>query len=207
MSKTKGSRSKDYDSKRLELLRKIGGFLMENPTQKASMRQIATACDVSMPTLIHYFQNRESISHAWLEQCWKDARHHLQEGAQPKGTLAHCIKYKLQNIADAFMLFGLDKLHIWGLTEGLGDTFLGPSYLQFFLEPTLQACEAWLSYYKNKGDIDSSVDIRFAAISLISPLIILLMHQHALSGSDVRPADIQTFINQHAKRFLFYIRK
>lgn len=205
MSKTKGSRSKDYDAKRIELLRSIGAFLLSNPTQKASLRQIADACGVSMPTIVHYFQNREGISYAWLEQCWIDAEHHLRDGAQAKGTLAACIKHKLKGLHEAFTVYGLDRLHLWGMSEGLGDKVLGTAYLQFFLEPTLQANEQWLAHYQNKGDIDVRINVRFAAISLISPLIILLMHQNALCGDRVRPANIDAFIDQHAKHFLKYL--
>lgn len=205
MSKTKGSRSKDYDAKRTELLRRIGKFLLSNPSHKVSMRQIAEACDVSMPTLTHYFDNRNGISYAWLEQCWKDAENHLQDAAKPKGKLASCIKHKLKDLHQAFTSFGLDRLHIWGMTEGLGDALLGTAYLEFFLEPTLQANEQWLKHYQEKGDIDAQLNVRFAAISLISPLIILLMHQHALCGDRLRPANMEAFINQHAEHFLRYL--
>ncbi len=205
--KPKGSRSKDYDDKRQKLLSKAGRLLLKQPTEKLSLRQIAEGIEVTIPTLNHYFGGRDGIITAFLEYTWQSAQRHLTDAAEPKGELADCVRSKLDNLTDAMLNFGLEQLHMFGMTEGLGHTTLGPAYLNYFLEPTLQAGEKWLSYYQLKGEIAPDIDLRFAAIALYSPLLILLMHQHQLGGAKVREAKVDQFVEQHSKNFLKYLRK
>ncbi|MBC7996416.1 MAG: TetR/AcrR family transcriptional regulator [Leptolyngbya sp.] len=207
VGKPKGSRSKDYDDKRKELLVRAGRLFLKVPTEKLSLRQIAEGVGVTIPTLNHYFGGREGIITAFLEHTWQSAQYHLNEAAQPTGELADCIRSKLTNVVDAMLNYELEKLHIFGMTEGLGNKILGPAYLNFFLEPTLQACEKWLKYYQLDGSVDADVELRFAAVALYSPLLILLMHQNQLGGSAVREASIDQFIEQHSKNFLKYLGK
>lgn len=205
--KPKGSRSKDYDDKRQKLLINAGQLFLEVPTQRLSLRQIADGLGVTIPTLNHYFGGREGIITAFLEHTWQSAQCHLNDAAQPAGELQDCLRSKLTNVVDAMRNYGLEKLHIFGMTEGLGDKILGPAYLNFFLEPTLQACEKWLKYYQLDGSVDADVELRFAAVALYSPLLILLMHQNQLGGLAVREASIEQFIDQHSKNFLKYLSK
>lgn len=81
------------------------------------------------------------------------------------------------------------------------------SSLHEICEPTLQAAEQWLSYYQARGEIDHNIDLRFAAIALYSPLLILLMHQHQLGGAQLRKAEVDQFVEQHSKNFLKYLRQ
>ncbi len=207
VGKPKGSRSRDYDDKREKLLNKAGRLFLTEPTEKLSLRQIADGVGVTIPTLNHYFGGRDGIITAYLEYTWESAQHHLIDAAEPKGSLAECVRSKLDNLTEAMLDYGLERLHIFGMTEGLGHTILGPAYLNYFLEPTLQACEKWLSYYQVKGEIDPDIDLRFASIALYSPLLILLMHQHQLGGAKVRAAKIAEFVAQHSRKFLKYLRQ
>lgn len=205
--KPKGSRSKDYDDKRQKLLISAGQLFLEVPTQKLSLRQIAEGVGVTIPTLNHYFGGRDAIITSFLEHTWRSAQYHLNDAAQPTGDLSDCIRSKLNNVVDAMLNYGLEKLHIFGMTEGIGNEILGPAYLNFFLEPTLQACEKWLRYYQLEGSVDADIELRFAAVALYSPLLILLMHQNQLGGLAVREASIEQFIEQHSKNFLKYLSR
>ncbi len=201
MSKTRGARNHAYDEKRLDLLRRITAFVLSVPGQTMSMRQTAQACDVTMPTLTHYFGDRTAMCKAVLEQTWRDAAGHLAAASTAEGNLAVCVEQKLRDCADSFVNYGVDKLNVWGLTQGLGQAALGPAYLSYFLEPTLQAAETWLSHYQAAGDIHPGINIRYAAVSLFGPLIVMFMHQNALGGSGLRPANIDDFIRCHAETF------
>jgi AcrR family transcriptional regulator len=202
MSKPKGTRSRDYDKKRLALLRQATDLALSTPNEALSMRQIAQGCGVTIPTLNHYFGDRDGVFEAILEQSWHDAANHLAGAAEPEGDLSNCVHAKLRNLADGFSSYGLDKLNAWGIAVGLGHAVLGPAYLTYFLEPTLQAAEAWLRHYQQAGDIDPAVNLRYAALELFSPLIMIFMHQSALGGNQTRPAKIEDFVHYHAATFI-----
>jgi AcrR family transcriptional regulator len=202
MSKTIGARSRDYEEKRDSLLRRIADFVLSAPNQGVSMRQIAQGCGVSMPTLTHYFHDRNAMFEAVLELAWRDAADHLAAAALPEGNLAFCVEAKLRSLADGFVGYQVDKLNAWGLAQGLGQDTLGPAYLTFFLEPTLQAAEAWLSHYQAVGEIRTPLNLRYAAVSLYSPLVLMFMHQRSLGGDTIRHADMDDFIRCHAESFV-----
>lgn len=203
--KPKGARNADYEEKRLALVRRIRSLFLAEPTRQLSVREIAAGCGVSVPTLNHYFDSRRGMVYAVLEQSWLDAEEHIDRSRKPKGSLQACIERELATFLEAFTRFGLDRLHIWGMTEGLADEESGPAYLRFFLEPTLQAAEAWLACYQESGEIPEAVNLRYAAIALYSPCLVLFMHQESLGGRSVRPADIPDFIKAHGEQFAGYL--
>jgi AcrR family transcriptional regulator len=202
MSKPKGTRGRDYDEKRLALLRRATNLAFSAPGEAISMRQIAQGCGVTIPTLNHYFHDRNGIFEAILEQSWRDAAAHLLAAAKPEDDFATCVHAKLRNLADGFSSYGVDKLNVWGLAVGFDHALLGPAYLTYFLEPTLQAAESWLQHYQKAGVVSSTANLRYAALALYAPLVILFMHQNALGGCQVRPADIDDFIECHAASFI-----
>jgi AcrR family transcriptional regulator len=202
MSKPKGTRSRDYHEKRLALLKRAASLALSAPSEALSMRQIAHGCGVTIPTLIHYFRDRDGIFEAILEQSWRDASSHLASAAAPEGNLSTCVHAKLENLADGFSSYGIDKLNAWGIAVGLDHDLLGPAYLTYFLEPTLKAAEAWLQHYQEAGEINPAVDLRYAALALFAPLIMIFMHQAALGGDRTRPANIDDFVHYHAASFL-----
>jgi AcrR family transcriptional regulator len=202
MSKPKGTRGRDYDAKRLALLRRATDLALSTPSEAMSMRQIAQRCGVTIPTLNHYFNDRSGVFEAILEQSWRDAEAHLAAAAEPEGDFPACVRAKLRNLADGFKSYGVDKLNAWGIAVGLGHALLGPAYLTYFLEPTLQAAEAWLLHYQEAGEISPTANLRYAALALYAPLIMIFMHQHSLGGCQTRPADIDDFIESHAARFI-----
>ncbi|GBF57182.1 hypothetical protein PbB2_00843 [Candidatus Phycosocius bacilliformis] len=201
MSRPKGSRGKDYAAKRQELVRLIQAHVLAHPTERSSLRQFAEVCGVSLPTILHYFDNRQGVAEAVLQLSFQDAEPMLVASAQPIGDLATCVRTKLNYIQIAFRRFGLSQLNMWGLSEGLGDQMSGPAYLTYFLEPSLQSCEACLKHYQEVGEVAAHIDIRFAALNMLSPLILLLMHQDGLGGCQVREADVDVFIDHHTRSF------
>lgn len=69
------------------------------------------------------------------------------------------------------------------------------------LEPTLNARKMRLEDHIARGEMKGT-DARRAAISLISPLLIVFLHQDAPGGSDEYPMDIASFAETHAEAFV-----
>lgn len=202
----RGSRDAAYDDKRRDLVDALTRACLADPHRHLSVRQMASECGVSVPTLKHYFDDRRGIVFAILEQAWKNARGFIEQSRQPDETLQGWIERELEQFLLAFTRFGLDRLNAWGINEGLADRESGPIYLRFFLEPTLQAAEDGLAHYQGTGEIPEDLDPRHAALALYSPCLVLFLHQNALGGDEFRPADIPNFIHAHARRFLRYLQ-
>lgn len=201
----KGTRDPDYEEKRRDLVDALTTACLANPHERLSVRQMATACGVSVPTLNHYFGDRRGMVFAILEQAWKNAAGFIERSRRPEGRLQEWIRRELDQFLLAFTQFGLDRLNAWGINEGLADRETGPLYLKFFLEPTLQAAECALEHYRQCGEIAEDIDPRHAALALYAPCLVLFLHQKALGGDDYRPADIDGFIAAHATRFSRYL--
>lgn len=89
---------------------------------------------------------------------------------------------------------------------------VGPGYLDGVLEPTVMAVEARMSVHASRGETvfaaDDALAVRTAALAFLSPILVALLHQHALAGTKCRPLDIDAFLSLHVKRFVAsYARK
>ena len=96
---------------------------------------------------------------------------------------------------------GRIRAHVVGLTEGLHNDRVGPSYLQATLEPLLASVEQRLTLHVARGEM-RPVDLRHAAISLIAPLLLAILHQRELGGTSVRQMDLDRFLDDHAAAFV-----
>ena len=74
-------------------------------------------------------------------------------------------------------------------------------YLNDVLEPTLQALEARLAGLVAQRAI-VECDTRHAALMLLSPLLLALLHQRDLGGTRCRPLSIPALIDEHVKVFV-----
>ena len=66
MARTSGSRNRDYDDKRVALLKRLDPRLSDFSQTRPSFREMAGAAGVSVPTLRHYFKDREGVVQAYL---------------------------------------------------------------------------------------------------------------------------------------------
>ncbi|NJO12111.1 MAG: hypothetical protein HC872_00060 [Gammaproteobacteria bacterium] len=105
----------------------------------------------------------------------------------------------LQEIATGWHR-GVGAVHAVGLTEGLKSDKAGLSYLLDVLEPTLQALEARLQVHIDRGEMRAA-DTRHAALWLLSPVLLALLHQHELGGTRCRPLDVEALLQEHALVF------
>lgn len=202
MTRLKGSRNKRYEEERERLAAALFEALNQTEDLSLSFRQMADACEVSPSTLRHYFTNRKGALKAAIQHAGKQGEPYLEmveegEFGPPQESLLSLLRY---------LHFGwshskLGDLHRLGLEAGLGDQEMGPAYLRNLLEPSLKAFERRISLHIERGEL-RPCNARYAALSLVSPLFLLMLHQEQLFGACDFPVEIDAFIQHHTKAFV-----
>ena len=202
MGRPAGSRSRDHDARREEILARLAARLAQHDAMHASYRELAVAGEVSISTLQHYFGRRADIVAAVLRRAQHNAVPHLELARRADGDFAQSITAFLENLRFGFEQVGLGDLHALGLVEGLGNTVSGPVMVDAVLEPTIAALTARLAEHQAAGEMRRESDPRHAALMLLSPMIVLLLHQRQLGGAAAYPADLDRFVADHAAAFV-----
>jgi AcrR family transcriptional regulator len=200
MPRTKGSLNDDFGASRATLLTKLRKSLL-GPSPPSSMRSMAHAANVAVPTLKHYFGDKNAVLAAVFADCHVGGAHELLTAATPQVGFAASVGGLVRHVADGFRYGGLDRLHAVGLTEGLAEKPVAKSYLTDILEPTIDAAAARLQAHIDLGEM-RPVPARHAAIALISPIILVFLHQRGLNGSKSHPTDIEVFLKTHVQTFV-----
>lgn len=200
MGRTAGARSGDYESKRASLLTAMHARLIAPDLPPPSMRELAAAAGVTMPTLSHYFGKRDDVVAALLGSIGAAGAPHLADAAASDLPFADSIAALVRHVL-AGLRQGLIGVHMLGLREGMGQARLGPAYLDAVLEPSLQAVEARLKAHQARGEMLSG-DARHAALALLAPLVLGGLHQGELGGDRMRPLDLDALATDHAAAFV-----
>jgi AcrR family transcriptional regulator len=201
MGRKKGARNLDYEATRRAILDRIVGTILSSNRFTMSFRELAHAGAVSPSTLRHYFGDREQVVEAALAGIQDSGSRYVAEGATAdRGPASQALVWFLRYLREGWAR-GVGRAHAVGLTEGLGDAELGPAYLRHLLEPTLRSAEGRVALHVASGEL-APCDVRHAALELLAPLVLLLLHQDALGGCEVRPIDVDRFIDEHVDRFL-----
>lgn len=116
------------------------------------------------------------------------ASHPLQEDA------ASSLGWALDLIRVGLEHSPLSKIHALGLQAGMGSPVLGPAYLQNLLEPTLRCVEVRIERHQARGELVGR-EARLMALQLGAPLLLAVLHQHALCGDQPRPLDIRALVD------------
>jgi AcrR family transcriptional regulator len=201
MARTSGSRNRDYDDKRVALLKRLDPRLSDFSQARPSFREMAGAAGVSVPTLRHYFKDREGVVQAYLVWQSGESARYRPLVATTEDRFQDSIRKVLQGAAFGLKDMGRIRTHVVGLTEGLHNDRVGPSYLQATLEPLLASVEQRLTLHVARGEM-RTVDIRHAAVTLIAPLLLAILHQRELGGAAVRLMDFDRFLDDHAAAFV-----
>ncbi|MGC4119489.1 MAG: TetR/AcrR family transcriptional regulator [Myxococcales bacterium] len=202
MARKAGSRNADYPEQRTTLARKVREVLMTDEGFRSSLRELAQAAGTSPGTLRHYFKDREGLVAAALETLVADAAPYVAEAAVVKDRdLRRSLGGYLAGIRTAWFRYGVGNLQARSLAHGLASKALGPAYVNYVLEPLLQSAETLLRRHVELGDL-TPCDPRHAALELLSPVLLGLLHQDSLSGASCRPLDLDAFFADHVERFL-----
>ena len=74
----------------------------------------------------------------------------------------------------------------------MADEKVGQAYLQFLLDPALQAVSEKMQ--ATPGKPETATERRAAAFMMLSPILVMTLHQQLLGGSDVSPVDGDAFL-------------
>jgi AcrR family transcriptional regulator len=206
MPRRTGAKDKDHDEKRDALLDRMGAHLVAVLPRKPSLRELASAAGVTIPTLNHYFGTREDVLEAVMERQSRLGRPYLEIVAQAdlpfNASIRAVVDFLLHGLIEARVV----DLHASGIQEGTGSGRLGPAYLTRLLEPTIHALEERLRTHVERGDMRPA-DIRIAALNLLSPIFLAALHQIPLDGARVRPLDSGAFTSELTEAFVLAYRK
>ncbi|OYW46883.1 MAG: hypothetical protein B7Z08_01615 [Sphingomonadales bacterium 32-68-7] len=200
MPRPKGAKSAGYDRRRAELLAAFRERLLARNLAAPSLRELAAAGGVTIPTVRHYFGRREDLIVALLEDLGVQGEAHLAHARDASAPFAESIERLVQSILTGLSM-GLSEIHALGLREGLRHDRLGPAYLSHVLEPTVLAIEERLRQHQARGEMRPA-DTRVAALSLIAPQIVAQIHQRELGGCGTRPLNAQSSTREQIDAFL-----
>lgn len=209
MTRPLGTRNAQFEDRRQALLLQAAERLALQNGEPPSFRELALACGVSVATLRHYFGNRETLIKELFALHLEVGRRHLKNAErEPKAneSIETSLHEVLERIARGWTSGFLGSLHRIGLAEGLRHRQTALDYLVDVLEPTLQALEKRLQASIDCGLI-IECDTRHAALALVSPLLLALLHQHDLGGTRCRPLSVPDLINQQVRMFSRAYRK
>lgn len=200
MPRPKGSRNDDFAASRAALLARLRLALL-GPAPPSSLRGLAEAAEVAVPTLRHYFGDKDAVLAAVFADCHAGGAAELAVAATPGGDFSSSIHDLVRHMAEGFEHGRLDRLHAVGLAEGLVQAGVGAAYLSDILEPTLEAVTARLRQHIARGEM-RAVPPRDAALALLSPILLLFLHQKGLGGLRSHPTDMAAFLRTHAEGFI-----
>ena len=209
MGRPPGARDREYDAKRTALARSLSGRLQRVDGAPAALSDLAVTAGVSTTTLRHYFGDRDGVVRAVLETVRDDSERYLRGGTTVRGRPPErTLPDLLLGTVLAWRDHGLDRTLTGALAVGLGSATRGPHVVASLLEPLLQAVEGLLAEHAERGELPalSAERAREAALALVAPLLLALLHQHALDGRTVRPLDVESLARSHAELVLAGLR-
>lgn len=202
MPRPAGARNQQYDERRNALISKARQRLGDQESPPPSFRELASAAGVSVATLRHYFPTRDELVRAVFTRSRAYGERHLSTArAATAPDLEGSLRQLLAGIVRGWLEGQVGLLHRIGLAEGLRNPATGLDYLVEVLEPVLQAVEERLRAHIEQGHM-LAADVRHAALMLLSPVILALLHQHDLGGTRCRPLAVPALIDEHVKVFV-----
>lgn len=200
MGRPAGKHNAGFEAKRVALTFALVPRVMSTPP--ASLRELAEAANVSVPTLRHYFGDRDgAIRGAFDAMYTLGAEGMTRSASEAMGPLPESLAWFLGSFRLAWDDDGAGRMIAAGLAEGLGNEGVGPSFVDNMLEPSLVAAEVRLAAHRARGEIGPG-DLRHAALDLVSPVMMALLHQGPLGGARCRPLDLDAFVADHIARFV-----
>ena len=205
LARTKGARNADYDTKRRELLGRLLPRFVDRSQGRPSFRQFAAAAGVTMPTLRHYFGDRADVVAAVLEEYRRLGERRLQIVSTPAGDFAGSIRDFARGLVSGLQAPGgpvrLGDVFSASLSEGLADPEISPLALRYVLDPAVEALQLRLRTHVERGEMREA-DLRAAALSLIAPILLAVLHQDQMQGASLHPVSLHDLADEVAEAFI-----
>ena len=202
MGRPAGSRNRDYAQTRTDLALRLSQHLLREGGEPATLADLAQAAGVSATTLKHYFTDRNGIFTAAMEAVRAEGAVHLELARQQGGrTPEQSLTELLLGTIAAWRRYGVGRLFASSLALSLGSEDRGPAFLSGMLEPILDAAEQLIRAHVADGELPTC-DERAVALSLVSPVVLALLHQDNLGGACTRHLDVEQFAVAHARLIL-----
>jgi AcrR family transcriptional regulator len=199
MSRTRGARNKDFEERRLTLLARLTRAAEDDPGCLDSFNELAKLAGVTRTTLSHYFVDRDGVVSA-LIHFWASLRPESRSGAPRVADARRQLTEALAFLVRGWSQ-GLGQVFELGLRPSIRHQTLGPAFVDQFLEPMLVGFEAAIADLQRAGQLGAG-NTREAALELVSPVVLALLHQRSLFGERCRPLDVDAFTIAHVRRFV-----
>ena len=194
MPRPAGVRNHDFEVKRTALLDALSEFALNDDLRRPSLRQFAIAAKASEPTLRHYFKDRQGLVIAILQHIHKRAIPLWEIIATGSPTTVHAVEEYFRVTEAGLTHAGFARAHAFGIIEGMADETVGQAYLEYLLDPALKAVADKMDATPGKPE---TLDARRAsAFLMLSPILVMTLHQQLLGGREASPINTQGFLRQ-----------
>ncbi|MEM9055332.1 MAG: hypothetical protein AAGB16_08400 [Pseudomonadota bacterium] len=192
MPRPAGVRNHDFVAKRTALLDALTEFALNDDLRRPSLRQFAIAAKASEPTLRHYFRDRQGLVIAILEHIHARALSLWDVIATGSTDTATAVEEYFRVTEAGLTHGGFARAHAFGIIEGMADETVGQAYLEYLLDPALEAVSRKMA--ATPGKPESEGERRASAFMMLSPILVMTLHQQLLGGKDASPVDTQGFL-------------
>jgi AcrR family transcriptional regulator len=192
LPRAKGVKNADYEAKRRELLDRMLPRFARLDLERPSLRQLAAAAEVTAPTLQHYFGDRTGVVAALLEEYRRRGAARLDMAAKANGAFPQSMRdFALRLVfgMQAPVSVRLGDILAASLCEGLADPQISPLALDHIIDPAVDALVVRLQEHAARGEIIDT-DLRAAALMLLSPLLLGVLHQDQMKGRESRHIEL-----------------
>ena len=192
MPRPAGVRNHDFEAKKTALLDALTEFALNDDLRRPSLRQFAIAAKASEPTLRHYFKDRQGLVIAILQ--------HIHDRALPLWSViatgspdtATAVEEYFRVTEAGLTHGGFARAHAFGIIEGMADEKVGQAYLEYLLDPALNAVVDKMEAPPGKPEAED--ESRASAFKMLSPILVMTLHQQLLGGKEASPVDSQSFL-------------
>ncbi|MEO1303946.1 MAG: hypothetical protein AAFV37_03140 [Pseudomonadota bacterium] len=192
MPRPAGVRNHDFEVKRTALLDALTEFALNDDLRRPSLRQFAIAAKASEPTLRHYFKDRQGLVVAILQHIHKRAIPLWEIIATGSPDTSTAVEEYFRVTEAGLTHAGFARAHAFGIIEGMADEVVGQAYLDSLLDPALQAVVDKMD--ATPGKPETMDERRASAFLMLSPILVMTLHQQLLGGNEASPINTQGFL-------------
>ncbi|MEM7459817.1 MAG: hypothetical protein AAF331_10170 [Pseudomonadota bacterium] len=192
MPRPAGVRNHDFEAKKAALLDTLSEFALNDDLRRPSLRQFAIAAQASEPTLRHHFKDPQGRVIAIQKHIHARAIPLWQVIATGSPDTATAVEEYFRVTEAGLTHGGFARAHAFGIIEGMADEKVGQAYLEFLLDPALAAVSEKMD--ATPGKPETLDERRASAFMMLSPILVMTLHQQLLGGKDASPVDTAGFL-------------